>query len=365
MPSSSTTCSSRLPWHFLTCILIGVTITAVTTFSLVRHVQYLIQNAEVSESPDFWIQAARVKAYGACYDGCHDCIDVEFAEKACRITTKVNVTGVICDANKMWNWAERYPIECLSAVGDIYKADALWRLKWKYRAQLLLVVFTVPAGILGYFATDGLLQWIVANWCTATRIKPIIPRRRSPHRRIKRSGSSTALLGSAAIASMAGTAHAYPCTTYNPAHNQFFASPDHKLYGVVHGWLSNCYTYTYSCGEACPSNYNGGSRNGCRTVYCEGTDTSATPIDYVLAASKRVSACGFELVDSVPGVIGARIANPRIERDLWVKVSVNRFNLTDHTEPSIMCLYNMVQPTGVVEHHESFYSFLMPHKWKF
>ena len=57
----------------------------------------------------------------------------------------------------------------------------------------------------------------------------------------------------------------------------------------------------------------------------------------------RVRACGFELVDAVDAVDGdvnMRVANPLIEKEWWVRVSVNKFNLTDVTDPSIFCLYD-------------------------
>jgi len=323
-------------------IIIGIASGIVLTYAWVKHVTHLIDTAEVELDPEFWIKTARIQAYDACYEGCSDCVDVEFAWKACRFTEKVNVAGVICDANRMWNWAERYPIECLRAAGEIYRADALAARKRSYRWQYAGVILTVGAGIV-----SGITAYRIGGWITAFRSTPYRnqtrPRRHTP-RALGRRGSREALLGAAflvGVISIIGSVHAKACMKYNPSVNLFFANEDGTLYGVIHGWLSNCYSYAYSCGEAC-SALDGNSKS-CSAIYCTGTDTNTTPRDYVVAAAERVRLCGFKLVDAVPGIVGARIANPRIEMDLWVKVAVNRFNLTDHTDPSIMCLYDMVK----------------------
>jgi hypothetical protein len=41
-----------------------------------------------------------------------------------------------------------------------------------------------------------------------------------------------------------------------------------------------------------------------------------------------------------------RIANPRIEGKLWVKVAVNRFNGSEGVEPKLKCLYNIIDAPG-------------------
>jgi hypothetical protein len=63
-------------------------------------------------------------------------------------------------------------------------------------------------------------------------------------------------------------------------------------------------------------------------------------MEYVNAAFGHVKACGFESVDAVDGEVNMRVANPLIEKKWWVKISVNKFNLTDVTDPSIFCLHD-------------------------
>lgn len=320
-------------------ITIGLAVGIGLTYAWLQHVNHLIATASVNRDPEFWIKHARINAYDACYEGCHDCVDAEFAWKACRFTEKkVNLTGVICDANKMWNWADRYPIECLRAAGEVYKADALADLKRSYRWLYAGVILTVVVGIVVGTVVYKLDVW---DWIASRRDQVRLNPNTLGHR-----GSREALLGAIfliAIASTISPTGAYACTKFNPTYNQFFANPDSSLYGVIHGWLSDCRDYYYSCGEACStSSSSNGDSERCSPIYCLGTETVATPRDYVVAAVGHVKACGFELVDAVPGVVGKRIANPRIEMDLWVKVAVNRFNLTDYTDPAVMCLYDMV-----------------------
>lgn len=71
---------------------------------------------------------------------------------------------------------------------------------------------------------------------------------------------------------------------------------------------------------------------------CTGTDVR--PGDLVSNILPRVVGCGFELVGGVKGEAGVRIANPLIEREWWVTIRVNGYNLTSSTETdaSIRCL---------------------------
>jgi hypothetical protein len=71
------------------------------------------------------------------------------------------------------------------------------------------------------------------------------------------------------------------------------------------------------------------------------------PADFIRPAAPYVTGCGFKLVDIVSGVVDRRIANPRIEGKLWVKVAVNRFNGSDGVEEQVKCLYDMVEATEV------------------
>ena len=53
----------------------------------------------------------------------------------------------------------------------------------------------------------------------------------------------------------------------------------------------------------------------------------------------KVESCGFKSVDAVEGDVNLRVANALIERNWWVKISVNTYNLTDETDLSVVCLH--------------------------
>jgi hypothetical protein len=323
-------------------VVFGFMIGIFSAIGWILYVNHLLNTAQVPQSAEHWIQIARNKAYGLCYDGCYDCIDVDSIEKACHMTTKVTVSGVTCDASKIWTWVNRYPIECLEAVGEIYKADALWWKKLWISSLYLLTVLSIPIAVL---ADNAMAQIHEIN----TR-----SRRPSLHNRRKNGNNSrTPLLHvttvSILILTLATPATAYACTHYHPAHNQLFANEDNTLYGVIHGWLSNCYNLDYSCGESCTTlaiDKIGEASTSCSAISCTETRTNRGPIDFVRSAARKVQECGFRLVDIVPGVVDMRIANPRIEGKLWVKVAVNRFNGSEGVEPKLKCLYNIIDAPG-------------------
>ena len=68
-----------------------------------------------------------------------------------------------------------------------------------------------------------------------------------------------------------------------------------------------------------------------------------TPQGYVNDILPSVVGCGFELVDAVEGNTNLRIANPLIEKEWRVTISVNGYNLTSSTETdqSIQCLHDI------------------------
>lgn len=142
----------------------GAGITAGTTYAVVHHVQHLITTAHVSSDPAVWSTMAQTKIYDPCYNGCNDCGDINYAYNACQRTAALNLTGVICDGNAMWNWLERYPAPCLEALGDVLKASALANVKQHGRDQLALIILTVLAGVVG-----GVVVYKVAG-CAAARL---------------------------------------------------------------------------------------------------------------------------------------------------------------------------------------------------
>ncbi|KAJ5037411.1 uncharacterized protein L3040_007586 [Drepanopeziza brunnea f. sp. 'multigermtubi'] len=96
-----------------------------TTYALVKHDRHRIANAQINSDPSVWLHKARYGGYGACYNGCNDCDDTSFAYKACQKTASAVVSGVDYNGARMWNCLDRYPTECLEALGNIYKSEAL------------------------------------------------------------------------------------------------------------------------------------------------------------------------------------------------------------------------------------------------
>src|SRR5271170_7273346 len=216
----------RLP----VAVLIGASITAFTTFALVRHVQHEIANAKVSSDPNKWIQIARTEVYDACYYGCNDCYDTDWAYNACKMTARANVTGVICDGNLMWNWAARYPTECLKAVGEFYKADALSKLKQTYRNQLAVIILTVLAGIIGAVITCKIWSCTAARCQARARSRPSSgPSRMRGGGRSAGHSAGRIALTTTAFALIVSHSRAYPCTGYGPIDDQYFINANKTL----------------------------------------------------------------------------------------------------------------------------------------
>ncbi|KAF2667702.1 hypothetical protein BT63DRAFT_426553 [Microthyrium microscopicum] len=345
-------------------ILVGCAITAGTTYALVRHVQHIIASAKVSSDPNHWTQVARSEAYDACYLGCNDCDDVNFAYNACAMTAKANVTGIICDGNSMWNWRNRYPIECLNAVGVFYKATALKNLKQSYRNQLAIIILTVLAGVLGALLTFKV--WKMSMTSRAARIakeetalvmwpsnsgyfprphpealyhSTSTPRSKSRKTQGNRKTGIAGLF--VAFTALFGKAHAYPCTGYDPVADQYFRNANSTIYGVVHGWYSDCYDYECNCITSCSTTSSGTS---CSVSCSICTASDAAPSKYVNAVLSAVKACGFQLTDEAPTDVNVRVANPLIEKNKWVKISVNTFNITaDKTDSGVQCLHDTIK----------------------
>lgn len=332
-------------------ILVGASITAGTTYALVKHIQHLIVTARVSSDPQIWIHKARDDGYGACYNGCEDCHDMDFAYNACQKTARAFVPGIDCNGTRMWNWLNRYPIECLEALGAIYKAEALTRKKQSYRNQLAVIILTILAGVIGAFVVYKLWsRWFppapppVVEWPTAP--PPYQPPVRPPRPRNRKQWPF--FWRGAAAASFIGGSHAFPCWGYSSKADQYFINPNNTISGVVHGWTSNCYQESYICGQTCTTTNTGGGQDGgggstttCTPDWCTRNVEDAAPKFYVNWSSRRVQGCGFQLVDNVEDEVSLRIANPLLEKNWRVKISVNQYNVTDVTDPSVMCLWDI------------------------
>lgn len=320
------------PVPLLSSLSVGISLTLLW----VLYVNHLVNTTTIPGDNHHWAERARHEAYGICYNGCNDCIDVSKIEDACAVTATIQRS---CDARRMWLWADRYPTECLHAVGGILKQKDLKRKRFKLRFLYLLTAFTVAAGFAAYKATDRLVEW--------SKRQP--RRRRYPHRDGSRASSSTPLLRATTVSTAlistllyACAVEAYACTNWHAVHNQPFVSrSDPNLFGNIHGWLSDCYSEEYPCEEKCDSDEKG-SRT-CTTGWCSRERPGASPADYVRKAAEMVTRCGFDMVDIVPGIVDKRIANPRIEGSLWVKISVNRFNGSDGVDSQVLCLGDVVQ----------------------
>jgi len=293
-------------------------------------VVHLIKTARVNQGADHWVDLARSQAYGLCYNGCNDCVDVGRIEDACLLTRKVTVPGAVCDASKIWTWADRYPLQCLMAVGNIYKEKALFRKKILLGLLLLLNILALGVFKIIYIISEKVRHQI----------------RHRPVRRTRRNSATTPLLA-ATTASLLAIAlippvSAYRCTEKGLVHDQYFINDDRTLYGIIHGWLGNCHDETTSCGETC-STATADGKTSCQPDWCSEPVVDRFPSDYVNSAAFRVMSCGFRVTNVVPGKVDRRIANPRIEGDLWVKVAVNRFNGTEGVLEQVLCLYDMVR----------------------
>ena len=90
---------------------------------------------------------------------------------------------------------------------------------------------------------------------------------------------------------------------------------------------------------------NGGAGGGAQTCtpdYCPIDVMDHPPGYFVNQTAPKVEACGFELVDNVEEEVSLlKVGNPFIETNRWVKISVNLFNLTGETDPSVWCLYDI------------------------
>ncbi|KAK4237411.1 hypothetical protein C8A03DRAFT_34614 [Achaetomium macrosporum] len=376
-------------------LLVGGAITGGTTYALVTRVQNLIANASVDGDKSRWIQTARTTAYDACYYGCNDCSDPSFAYNACQLTARAKVEGVICAGDEMWNWAaaERYPEACLMTVAQLLMGEELERIKQSYRNQLAIIILTVLGGVVGGVITyllwrrltmseaqreaakakktDQKKNWSIrrpTSWKKKRHHHQPANDERPPSRRSSSSScrssqpprASLSSLATAAsltiLASSPSVASAYPCTGHEPAWNQFFVSPNNTISGVLHGWLGDCYDRR-DCAQKCTTSCSGGSSKGssrtcskkCTTSDCRTVVTvTRTPKEYVDAIVPRARECGFTMVDALSGsssggAVTERVGNARLERDWWVRVSVNGLNVTrrDETDEMVLCLHGI------------------------
>lgn len=370
-------------------LLVLAAITGGTTYAVVARVNKLVANAAVDGDIEKWKQTARSTAYDACYLGCNGCNDPSYTYNACQLTARAVVDGVICDGNKMWNWAaeDRYPESCLAAVGRLLMRDKLDSVKQGYRSQLALITLTVLGGILGGVIAYFLWRRLTMSKATRKRHKssswPVLrssktwrkpkpthpasqrtttssssrPSSASPSRysRSQTRLSTIATASVISVASLAPGASAYACTGYAPAQTTYFTSANNNntntISGAVHGWTSDCHDRKVCTQQRCTTSCTTGSdgRQSCTKRCSEQCRTETSVVkaarEYVDAVVPRVRECGFEVVDAVDrGWSGMeRVGNARLERDWWVTVEVSGFNVTrrGETDERVWCLWRI------------------------
>lgn len=186
--------------------------------------------------------------------------------------------------------------------------------------------------------------WDAAPWKKRREGDEMEMRRGSRH---KDSGRIKFLFVSFSV--LFSKANAYACTGYDPNYNQYFMNTNHTLFGVVHGWFSNCYDVT-QCTSVCTTSCSGSgtSRRSSRSTSCTEscwtvTYSNKVPRGFVKDILPMVEACGFVLVDAVEGDVTMRVANAGIERNWWVKIGMNGYNVTSiaDTDEMIWCLYDI------------------------
>ncbi|KAK1831987.1 hypothetical protein QBC39DRAFT_349888 [Podospora conica] len=253
----------------------------------------------------------------------------------------------------MWNWRgeARYPVQCLVAVGEVLKREAVRAGRGYRRLYWILVGIAAGAGAVG---CGGFVLWRRLTMAEEEREErqPLamemgeVSRKRSGGGRKKKAGAVVlGLFGSRAAAAAAG----YACVGKDPAHDQFFAlaAPEGLISGVVHGWFSECVDEK-DCRNVCDNKCTGtGTGRKCKQKCKKKCDTTTKvvkrPREFVDRVMPKVQACGFKAVGVLKsGVdVGTRVANSGLEKRHWVRISVSGLNVTRETETDrpVRCLH--------------------------
>ncbi|KAI0593851.1 hypothetical protein F4775DRAFT_576374 [Biscogniauxia sp. FL1348] len=325
-------------------IIVGSGITAGTTYGLIKHITHLVSEAKVPPDPYTWMQEARTD-YDSCYLGCDDCKDLNFAYDACIRTSEIRLqnSNTICDGRRIWNWADRYPEECLQVRGEAYRLQALEDLKQSYRNQYAILLLTALAGIIGAWVTYRVWQRITGDKKRrAEEMRRSWPGWQNTRVRV-RARNRIELIVIAFLMLFGRRATAYPCVGYDNPHDAYFANANGTVFVQARGWLSNCFdrsSCTVTCQDVCGKD---GCGNVCTTPCIVHTDINRVPKDYVDNIAPRIMGCGFEPVPAPGEATRLRLANPGIERNWWVRLSVNGYNVTTpaETTPEILCLHDI------------------------
>lgn len=147
---------------FVICAIIGG-----PTGGLVVAIQREIANSRGPVNPGDrarWMKVARTKVYDACYNGCD--ASPNCASEACAKTAALNITGVVCNANALWDQRDRYPVPSLEAVAEISKRDAFRKERENHLVLLVMVLPIVACGLL-----IGVLAYYIFYGCVAGHMK--------------------------------------------------------------------------------------------------------------------------------------------------------------------------------------------------
>jgi len=347
----------RSPLAIVLGVIVGLAVAAGTSYVVHMHVQNMLANATINGDMDGWKKRARSEIYDGCYNGCTTCEDPEFSLKACQVTARAAVQGLVCNAERMWNWkaADRYPEQCLAAVAEIMMGTDLTKRKQMYRNRYALIIVTVLGGaFVGWLVFKGIsmLTGSKEGKRSAGGYAEVRDFKSSPSRGGNGGKTSTKKLA-VALAGVFGAkkGHAYACAGRDAAVSQYFTSPSGNIQGVVQSWFSECHDKQHCqdvCQNSCTTSSTGQRTcsKKCNSNKCQKTIvTDRTPKNYVDVVIPKVKACGFNIANTAlsSGSIATRVANPNIEKKFRVRIAVNGLNVTkaDETDKSIMCLYDI------------------------
>jgi len=392
-------CWSRLRSYTRQCLLapqyaiplatlVGVAVFTASTYGLVKYVQYEASHVTVEEDPMYWQAAAR-KPYDICYNGCGDSVNPGCVAEACELTTRLSVPGAVCDANKMWNWADRYPLACLDSNGQLLKSIALEDARANKRTLLALIPLVLAASALLGFGTYCAWKKLTRRSRTGlgmgngggTAEQPILPdnNARNGHRRTRAGKLKSFFTSSFALC---GSVRAVPCNGNGVVpYDQYFTSNgafQTSISGVVHAWLGDCMMQEKCfqvCVDECDQNEppdeayfdffdlfslgKSPSHKSCRRFCHERCDRDRAvvikhPRNYIDDVMQHVRACGFE-THGTPrphtdvergGPNTVRIANAMLEKYWMVTIRVSGLNVTEpgKTDERVTCLHGIGGP---------------------
>ncbi|KAI1431572.1 hypothetical protein GGR50DRAFT_678727 [Xylaria sp. CBS 124048] len=342
-------------------VLVSCIVTAGLTAGLAVGVTSLVRNAKVAQDPETWRNKIRSEYYDPCYYGCGDCGDPSYSYRACLKTASIQSgdPNITCDAREMWYWADRYPFACLNSLVEPMRNKALADLKETHKHLYALVILVVLAG-----AISGLLVYHYWRKRTAkmrerarARIQATSwPGQRHSHNRGTHRPNRIKRAILVILPLFSRKASAEPCTNIDPTADRYLTNNNETIFVRVHGWFSDC-NYSSNCqgqescnGLSCPVNtiiHCGMKRllgEPCvvsDTLVC--ASSTSTPDDFVNDMVPAMAACDFHLTRKFFPNPKLRLPNPGFEKNWFVKVSVNGFNVTDpgKVDPEIMCLHSI------------------------